>query len=176
MDFLSACTKHANAVRIGDVLDDDNWFRYAAMSEAKGLTPAPRENARLVWKAIRYGRIVTATDDEQIAMLTLNRLANTHPRLSDLWLYGLRSGTIQPNVQKRLPWGQQALSEELLQYLADHPREWELFLRMQSIAGATADAWKFYQQARDSIANGDMDLDDDTFNLALYLSSSDAAM
>lgn len=39
----------------------------------------------------------------------------------------------------------------------------------------TANAWKFYEIARERIADGTYDLDDDTFTIALFLSTSDAA-
>lgn len=39
----------------------------------------------------------------------------------------------------------------------------------------TADAWKFYDSAREFIADGTVDLDNDTFKVALFLSTSNAA-
>ena len=41
--------------------------------------------------------------------------------------------------------------------------------------GAAADAWKAYDVFRERMADGSYDLDDDTFKLALFLSTSDAA-
>jgi len=38
-----------------------------------------------------------------------------------------------------------------------------------------ADAWKMYDTARERIADATYDLDNDTFKMALYLSTSDAA-
>ncbi len=38
-----------------------------------------------------------------------------------------------------------------------------------------ADSWKAYDIAREEIGAGDVDLDDDSFKLSLYLSTSDAA-
>ena len=38
-----------------------------------------------------------------------------------------------------------------------------------------ADAWKMYQSARERLADGTYDLDTDSFKMALFLSTSDAA-
>ncbi len=43
------------------------------------------------------------------------------------------------------------------------------------IMGGAADAWKFYDIARERMADGGYDLDDDSFKIALFLSASDAA-
>ncbi len=175
IDFLSLCAEHAKLTSVADVLTDENYAWYACQKEERGLTVAPREHARLVWKPIQHQRVVSLSDEQQVAFLDLNRMADTHPRFVDAWKYGLRHGIHEPNVAKRLSVASRPLSDATLQFLADNPGEWQHYLQAHDIMGAAADAWKFYQQFRDSMANGDMDLDFDSFFLALYLAASDAA-
>lgn len=174
IDFLSVCAEHAKLTTVADILTDENYAWYRAEKEQLGLTVAARENARLVWKPIRHQRVVSLSDAQQEAFTYLNRVAETHPRFIDAWKYGLREGIHEPNVYKRLSVASRPLSLATMEYLADNPGDWQHYLQSRDIMGSAADAWKFYQQFRDSMANGDMDLDDDSFFLALYLNAGNA--
>jgi len=174
IDFLSVCAAHAKLTTVADLLTDENYAWYAEQKEKTGLTVAARENARLVWKPINHQKVVSLSDDQQEAFVSLNRINETHPRFIDAWQYGLRQGIHEPNVYKRISVAARPLSEETLAFLADHPQAWERYLHHQDIMGGAADAWKFYQEFRDEMAEGVMELDADAFFLALYLTAGNA--